>query len=356
MPDPLLQAAAALVCSLPAGASAGVPLRAVLEHQVRAVIAAHRAGSAALAALRATYAIAASEPELPLETARDLVAREHRFASWEAALERGDEQVLRAFEAALDALVEGDVPSLTSLLRAHPDLARARSTYAHRATLLHHVGFNGVEHARQGGAPSNAPEVARVLLAAGAEPDATCEIYSSDTTMTLAASSSWVAEAGVQVGIVEALLDAGAQIEGPEDDSSPLWTALVWGYAAAVDAMVKRGARLGNVVLAAAAGDLALTRRFVEARAPGPARIGARGPALDPARSLEYATIYAASLDRREVLAYLLAQGPDLGFKEPVYGATARGAAGYSHPAAGRPNGNPAAVAMIEARRASGSR
>ena len=57
--------------------------------------------------------------------------------------------------------------------------------------------------------------------------------------------------------------------------------------------------------------------------------------------ALEYALIYAAAHGRREVVELLLSKSPDLDVKEPVYGGSAIGMAGYPHGSAGRPNGSP---------------
>ncbi len=64
---------------------------------------------------------------------------------------------------------------------------------------------------------------------------------------------------------------------------------------------------------------------------------------------LEYALIYAAAHGRRDAVALLLSKGPDLHVREPVYGGTALGLAKHRHPAAGRPEGSPDVVALIEA-------
>jgi hypothetical protein len=59
----------------------------------------------------------------------------------------------------------------------------------------------------------------------------------------------------------------------------------------------------------------------------------------------------AAGHGRSDVVAFLLSKGPDLGVTEPVYGSTAIGAARHRHPAAGRPDGCPEIVALLEAAR-----
>ena len=68
--------------------------------------------------------------------------------------------------------MEGDLAVLEKLLNAEKQLVRERSQRDHRCTLLHYSSANGVEPPRQK-TPSNAPEVARMLLRYGADPDAT---------------------------------------------------------------------------------------------------------------------------------------------------------------------------------------
>ena len=112
------------------------------------------------------------------------------------------------FEAAVEAVVSGDVTTLRSMLHDNPELAHARaSTRRHHATLLHYVGANGVEDGRQK-TPENAVEVAkRILLDAGAEVNALADMYDAKcTTMSMLVSSSHPAEAGLQVALAKALL------------------------------------------------------------------------------------------------------------------------------------------------------
>ena len=123
----------------------------------------------------------------------------------------------------------------------------------HRATLLHYVAANGVEGYRQR-TPGNAVAVARTLLDAGAAPDAVADMYGgSCTTMSMLVSSDHPARAGVQVALVDTLVDFGASVEPQGDGSwaSPLLTALTFGFPDAAEALVRRGARVETAAAAA---------------------------------------------------------------------------------------------------------
>ena len=162
--------------------------------------------------------------------------------------------------------MSGDVAALEALLAAAPELARARSCYPHQTTLLHHVAANGIEHTRQWQSPPNAPDVARALLRAGADPNATCGDWaggcngSGATTLELLVSSCHPADAGVQADLVEVLCRAGAKVDGIDDDGAPLWTAITFGYTRAVERLAHCGARVDNLVFAAVVGDLELVK------------------------------------------------------------------------------------------------
>lgn len=115
-----------------------------------------------------------------------VVAHEHAFETWEdvrrfADAVARDERVAR-FEAAAEAVVAGDADTLRRMLREFPELAKARSTRRHRATLLHYVAANGVEASRQK-IPPNAVEIATLLLDAGAEPGALADMYGARLDM-----------------------------------------------------------------------------------------------------------------------------------------------------------------------------
>lgn len=151
-----------------------------------------------------------------LSEAQFSIARDHGFASWPKFAKhiealRDVESHDAIFEAAADAVVNGDVATLTNLLR-RPDLVRARSARSHAATLLHYTSANGVEDFRQR-TPPNVVDVARLLLDAGADVNAESSSYSGhDTTLALVATSVHPHRAGVQIGLMRFLIDRGAEI------------------------------------------------------------------------------------------------------------------------------------------------
>ncbi len=165
------------------------------------------------------------------------------------------------FQHAVEAITAGDEPALRALLQAHPDLAHERAPFPHQATLLHYIGANGVEVQRS---ISNSPAIARILLAAGADPDATAPIYAGDDTpLSLTVSSVHPYLAGVQADIVDVLLDYGAKIEGLTGRGDPLGAALLFGYTGAAERLASRGARVGNIVYAAGLGRDDLLRQML---------------------------------------------------------------------------------------------
>ncbi|MBV8567450.1 MAG: ankyrin repeat domain-containing protein [Methylobacteriaceae bacterium] len=200
---------------------------------------------------------------LSLDDARLTVARFYDFLDW-SALAAWVEAVshegpVLEFESAVEAVVNGDLAALEDALRRDPALVRARSGRVchfdppvHRATLLHYVGANGVEAYRQK-TPPNAVEIARALLEAGTEPDALADMYGAEcTTMSMLVSSSHPAEAGLQVPLLDLLLDFGAAIEGrgTRKWGGPLLTALIFGMGDAARALARRGARIDLPALA----------------------------------------------------------------------------------------------------------
>ena len=201
---------------------------------------------------------------LSIDDARLTIARYYDFLDW-PSLAAHVEAVSKPgpvfeFESAIEAVIHGEVATLEEALRRDHSLIRARSSRVccfdppvHRATLLHYVAANGVEGYRQR-TPPEAVEITRTLLQSGAEPDALADMYGAEcTTMSMLVSSSHPANAGLQVPLVELLLDFGAAIEGrgTKKWGGPLHTALAFGMIDAAKVLAERGA---CVDLPAAAG------------------------------------------------------------------------------------------------------
>ena len=261
-----------------------------------------------------------------LADAQLFLARLHDFVSWPKfsahieALARADSPDAE-FESAADAVVAGDIATLRSMLEADPDLVRARSARDHGATLLHYIAANGHEGWRQK-TPKNAGEVARLLLDAGAEPDALAHMYGGDaTTMDMLVSSVHPHLAGLQVALLGLLVDYGALVNGVADNGSPLMTAFRFHYPLAAEALAKRGARVDNVITAAALGRTDLVETFITDSGelkPEVPLAQVRWPQLprDPQVHLGYALTWAATWGRHEVVELMLRKGVDPGGKD----------------------------------------
>jgi len=264
------------------------------------------------------------------------------------------------FERAVDAVVDGDIATLKRLLEEDPELIRARSTRVtdsdppvHGATLLHYVAANGVEDERQR-SPKNAAEVTKVLLDAGADPNALCNLYGSRcTTMALLVSSTPPARAGVQVPVLNVLIDHGASVAptGEGNWTSPLVTALVFGFTEAANVLVDRGAPLDTLAAVAGLGRIDDVRRMLPS-----ATADDRHRALALAAQLGHVEIVRVLLDAGEdpnrynppgthahsvplhqaiaaghldVVRLLVERGARLDLRDTVHGATPLGWAKY---------------------------
>lgn len=158
-----------------------------------------------------------------------------------------------------DALVAGDVEAVQQLIDEHPELATARVVSGGgERTLLHlFADFPGMRpHPR---------EMVAVLTGAGADVNAPYIGEShSETALHWAASND-------DVALIDALLDAGADLEAPgavTGGGTPIADATAFGQWQAADRLLARGAR-ANLFQAAALG---LNDRLTEelAASPGP--------------------------------------------------------------------------------------
>jgi ankyrin repeat protein len=197
--------------------------------------------------------------------------------------------------AVVRAIHAGDLAALRRLLAEHPGLATARiRDHCGGARTLLHLAADWPGHF-----PDGAATVA-LLAAAGAEVDARMIGPHRETPLHWAASSD-------DVEVLDALLDAGADIDAPGAviaDGTPLADARAFKQWRCAYRLVERGAR---VTLQDAA-TLGLTDR-VEAFLAGPA-------APDPV-DVSLAFWNACHGGRRECAALLLEHGADLNVVPP---------------------------------------
>jgi hypothetical protein len=196
-----------------------------------------------------------------LSDAQFFIARAHGFDSWPKfsrhldALQHHDSHDAR-FEAAADAIVSGDIATLSRLLDA--TLIQSRSARAHHSTLLHYIAANGIEDFRQK-TPPNIVDIARLLLDRGADVNAESDAYGGHaTTLMLLASSAHPRRARVQLALMELLLAHGATI-----DRTAIHAAIANGCREAAAFLADHGAPF-DLLSAAALGRLDLVQRFLD--------------------------------------------------------------------------------------------
>lgn len=157
------------------------------------------------------------------------------------------------FQDALQTILKGDLDGLTRLLDDAPDLVHARTQPPANATLLIYTAFNGFDEVCFP-APKETPQLAKLLIERGADPDATAFEGTSFTPLNSALSSWFTFCSGVQNALADAYLDGGASIEGIEGHGDPLGHAIGFGYTPAVEHLANRGAKSDYLLAAAALG------------------------------------------------------------------------------------------------------
>jgi len=240
-----------------------------------------------------------------LADAQWVIAREYGFESWPKFIKHIQE-ITRAnssvskFELAADAIITGNLPALNDLLRENPELVQARSTRSHEAPLIHYVAANGVEDFRQK-TPKNIVEITRALLHAGAEVDATTQEYgSASTALGLAATSYHPAAAGVQLELLQVLLEAGASVNGAPGGWNPVVAALHNGRGDAAAFLAERGASL-DLEAAAGTGRLEVLPLYINE--DGSLKGGATQ------KQLAYGFVWACEYGRTGAVKLLLDRG-----------------------------------------------
>ena len=196
------------------------------------------------------------------------------------------------------AVRAGDVAAIQRLLREDPALASARlvGKDGGSGTPLHLV-------ADWPGYFPNGPEIVRLLIEAGADPNALSSGRNSpgpgdETPLHYAASND-------DVDVAEALIDAGADIETPDGSiGTPLDNAVGYGCWHVARLLVARGARVDKAWHAAALGMLS--------------RLAALVGNDPPAEDVSQAFWHACAGGQRRAAEYLLSRGADLSW-EPDY-------------------------------------
>lgn len=193
--------------------------------------------------------------KLRLSDAQLAIARESGFPSWPRLKAHIEKPTLSgrlnlphheriedaAFRRAVDLLDAGDVAGLRAHLRHHPNVAHQRvvfegGNYFRNPSLLEFVAENPT---RRGTVPESIVQVAQVILDAGTTQSAL------DETLLLVASSNVARECGVQLALIDLLCDYGA------DPNCAIRTAAVYAEFEAVNALIRRGARIDLSIAAA---------------------------------------------------------------------------------------------------------
>jgi uncharacterized protein len=198
------------------------------------------------------------------------------------------------------AVRSGDVAAIQTMLHDDPAMARARlgTPETGSATPLHLV-------ADWPGYFPNGPQIARLLISAGADPNALTTSRGSsqpgpgsETPLHYAASSD-------DLEVAEALIDGGADLEVPGGSiGTPLDNAVGYACWHVARLLVNRGARVDKAWHAAALGMLA--------------RLDAILGSDPPAEQVSQAFWHACAGGQRRAAEHLLARGADLNW-EPDY-------------------------------------
>jgi hypothetical protein len=242
-----------------------------------------------------------------LTAAQFVIARAHGFESW-PRLAKHIESLARAnssvenFERAVDAIIAGDLATLAHLLKKDPALIRARSPRRHHSTLLHYVGANGIENYRQK-TPRNIVDITELLLASGADINATADLYGGSTTLSLVATSIHPERAGVQNTLLQLLLNHGATIDAPNSPTLLVNVCLANGRGKAAEFLANHGAKL-DLEAAAGVGRLELVKMFFDDS-------GALTSAATTTQK-ERGFLWACEYGKNEMVEFLLGRGVSL--------------------------------------------
>jgi peptide-methionine (S)-S-oxide reductase len=259
---------------------------------------------------------------------------EAQFRDAVSAIDAGDVASLERLVAACPALACGRLESAGAWLR--DAVGRALDGFFQRPYLLWFVAEDPV---RNGRLPSNIADVARAIIDAARRERAPTLQEQLDYAVTLV-SWSWIArQSGVQIQLLDVLIDSGAALGGNPNN------ALVNGNVAAAEHLVRRGATLTlpaalafawwdevdrllptassdqkqfAFVLSALNGNVAALRRMLNAGAD------VNGPSADlyPHGTPLHHAVASGSLAAVEVL---VEAGADVAAKDTAWGGTPLG-------------------------------
>jgi len=208
---------------------------------------------------------------LSLSDAQLTIAREYGFPSWARVKRHIEKPTLSdrldlphqqrienaTFRRAVELLDRGDVAGLRAHLNQHPNLVHQHvvfegGNYFRDPTLLEFVAENPVRH---GTLPANIVEVTKVILDAGPSQSA------EDETLMLVSTGSVARECRLQLPLIDLLCDYGA------DPNSALQATALHGEFEAMNALIRRGARI-DLPVAAALGRIEDARRLLAGANP----------------------------------------------------------------------------------------
>ena len=197
------------------------------------------------------------------------------------------------------AIRTGDLETLERLLAGDPGLASAPLGGRHSSRTPLHVAADWP------GYFPNGPQVVRMLIAAGADPDAGKP--GDETPLHWAASSD-------DADVAAALIDGGADIEAPDGSiGTPLANAVGYACWHVAHLLVERGARIESAWTAAALGKLDRLNELL-------------GESPDP-EVVSQAFWHACAAGQRRAAEHLLGRGADLAWVPEYAEGTALDAA-----------------------------
>lgn len=264
-----------------------------------------------------TLRTAPAEERFTLEDARLVYAREHGLESWEALAAHlglvASGSVTEPLILALEAGKSGDWPAVVRILQSYPDLIRARGTNGNSVLSLACSMVRCTDPEDPPDAERLAP--VRYLLAAGAEVNQ--PNYRGWTPLH---------DAGYRNDpeLAALLLEAGARPDAEAHGSggTPLCVALFWGHGPVAELLARAGILPCNLRIASGLGRLDLVSECFDSqgRLTAAARSSRafyrphsgfpfRAPTDDPQHVLDEALTWAARSNRVDAMETLVARG-----------------------------------------------